>query len=203
MSDGVTERARRICQHFQPGLALTPNCVNGVEATGRPDLIPSLDESFPLLQSRWAYDIVQWMIQKDSLQQDMFLIGSHSPLRRHLALRFCEVTKKEVEYVALTGDTTEADLKQRREIVAGGTVKWTDQGVVRAALMGRVLVLEGLEKAERNVLPVLNNLLENREMQLEDGRFLCSAARYDKLLAEGGKPPQDLLRVHPGFRVIA
>lgn len=43
-------------------------------------------------------------------------------------------------------------------------------------------MLEGLEKAERNVLPVLNNLLENREMQLEDGRFLMSAERYDKLL---------------------
>lgn len=42
--------------------------------------------------------------------------------------------------------------------------------------------MEGLEKAERNVLPVLNNLLENREMQLEDGRFLMSAERYDKLL---------------------
>lgn len=53
---------------------------------------------------------------------------------------------------------------------------------VRAATEGRILVLEGLEKAERNVLPVLNNLLENREMQLEDGRFLMSADRYDKLL---------------------
>lgn len=56
------------------------------------------------------------------------------------------------------------------------------QCAVRAATQGRVLVLEGLEKAERNVLPVLNNLLENREMQLEDGRFLMSSERYDKLL---------------------
>ena len=46
---------------------------------------------------------------------------------------------------------------------------------------GRVLVLEGIEKAERNVLPILNNLLENREMQLEDGRFIVAAERYDKL----------------------
>jgi hypothetical protein len=53
---------------------------------------------------------------------------------------------------------------------------------VRAAVEGRVLVLEGVEKAERNVLPVLNNLLENREMHLEDGRFLIPATRYDKLL---------------------
>ena len=52
---------------------------------------------------------------------------------------------------------------------------------MRAAVEGRVLVLEGIEKAERNVLPILNNLLENREMQLEDGRFIVAAERYDKL----------------------
>ena len=56
------------------------------------------------------------------------------------------------------------------------------QCAVRAAVNGHVLVLEGIEKAERNVLPILNNLLENREMQLEDGRFLVAANRYDKLL---------------------
>jgi len=48
-------------------------------------------------------------------------------------------------------------------------------------------VLEGIEKAERNVLPILNNLLENREMQLEDGRFLVAADRYDKLLQVSDK----------------
>ena len=57
----------------------------------------------------------------------------------------------------------------------------SSQAAVRAAVEGRVLVLEGIEKAERNVLPILNNLLENREMQLEDGRFIMAAERYDKL----------------------
>ena len=56
------------------------------------------------------------------------------------------------------------------------------QSAVKAALEGRLLILEGIEKAERNVLPVLNNLLENREMQLEDGRFLMAPERYDKLV---------------------
>ena len=42
---------------------------------------------------------------------------------------------------------------------------------MKAAIEGRVLVLEGIDKAERNVLPILNNLLENREMQLDDGRW--------------------------------
>lgn len=31
-------------------------------------------------------------------------------------------------------------------------------------------------------MPVLNNLLENREMHLEDGRLLIPASRYDELL---------------------
>lgn len=32
------------------------------------------------------------------------------------------------------------------------------------------------------MLPVLNNLLENREMHLEDGRLLIPSDRYDELL---------------------
>ncbi|OBS78288.1 hypothetical protein A6R68_19324, partial [Neotoma lepida] len=94
-----------------------------------------------------------------------------------------ELTKREVEYIALSRDTTETDLKQRREIRAG-TAFYIDQASAYPPDYFRILtlVLEGLEKAERNVLPVLNNLLENREMQLEDGRFLMSAERYDKLL---------------------
>ena len=57
----------------------------------------------------------------------------------------------------------------------------------------------GLEKAERNVLPVLNNLLENREMSLDDGRFLMESSRYDQLVSV----PEGTVRVNPGFRVIA
>lgn len=112
-----------------------------------------------------------------------------------------ELTRKEVEYISLSRDTTESDLKQRREIKSG-TSYYVDQVVllfllnstskthiwstylkcaVRAALLGRTLVIEGVEKAERNVLPALNNLLENREMQLDDGRFLMHPTRYDKL----------------------
>ncbi|KAA8593114.1 hypothetical protein FQN60_018569, partial [Etheostoma spectabile] len=144
-------------------------------------------------------------MQKDLLGQDVFLIGPPGPLRRAIAMQYLELTKREVEYVALSRDTTETDLKQRREI-RSGTAFYIDQCAVRAATQGRVLVLEGLEKAERNVLPVLNNLLENREMQLEDGRFLMSYERYDKLLQEHTKDELDswkIVRVSEDFRVIA
>lgn len=115
------------------------------------------------------------------------------------------MTNRDVEYIALSRDSSEADLKQRREIRAGSSV-FEDQCAVRAAVEGRVLLLEGIEKAERNVLPVLNNLLENREMQLEDGRFLMSPWRYDALAATHSPAEMEarsLVRVDERFRVVA
>lgn len=58
-------------------------------------------------------------MQKDLLGQDVFLIGPPGPLRRSVAMQYLELTKREVEYIALSRDTTETDLKQRREIRAG------------------------------------------------------------------------------------
>lgn len=168
-----------------------------------PELVPVKHISDSLSQTVAQH--LRWIMQKDLLGQDVFLIGPPGPLRRSIAMQYLELTKREVEYVALSRDTTETDLKQRREI-RSGTAFYIDQCAVRAATQGRVLVLEGLEKAERNVLPVLNNLLENREMQLEDGRFLMSSERYDKLLLEHTKEELDswkIVRVSEDFRVIA
>ena len=83
-----------------------------------------------------------------------------------------------MEYLYLTRDSSESDLKQRREISSTGTSTYESQCVVEAAIHGRVLLLEGLENAERNVLPVLNNLLENREMALEFVNKLQQAQQH-------------------------
>ncbi|ELU02006.1 hypothetical protein CAPTEDRAFT_192878, partial [Capitella teleta] len=168
-----------------------------------PELVPVKFMPEKLPQSVLKH--LRWIMQKDQLGQDVFLIGAPGPLRRNVAMMYLEMTQKEAEYVSLSRDTTETDLKQRREIRAG-TAYHIDQSAVKAATEGRVLILEGIEKAERNVLPVLNNLLENREMQLDDGRFLMAAARYDTLLKEHSKEELDawnLVRVDENFRVIA
>jgi MoxR-like ATPase len=107
------------------------------------------------------------------------------------------VPSTQVEYIAITRDTTESDLKQRREIV-GDSVVYFNQAPVRAAINGRLLIIDGIENAERNVLPSLNNLLENREMSLDDGSFLTGkeASGNDSSLST-------VLRVHPDFQVVA
>ncbi|KAF9979600.1 von Willebrand factor A domain-containing protein 8 [Mortierella antarctica] len=172
-----------------------------------PEFVPSYDQ--PLFEdSQEILRHLRWMMQKDKLGQDMFLIGPPGHLRRSIALKFAELTNREVEYVPLSKDVTESDLKQRREIV-GGTAYYVDQACVRAATEGRILILDGIEKAERNVLPVLNNLLENREMALEDGRFLVNPKRFDVLVKEGGQSAIEtmekhkLVKVSDSFTVIA
>ena len=145
--------------------------------------------------SREAARTLQWMMQKCRLKQDMFLLADAGPRARQLALAFCHYAKREVEYVCLTRDTNESDLKQRREIV-DGDLDWANQPPVEAALKGRVLILEGVEKAERNVLPLLNNLLENREMALEDGTFLTPRAGDGDGLQQPGRPLREPRRGH-------
>lgn len=144
-------------------------------------------------------------MQKDNLRQDLFLIGRPGKFKRNIAMTYLQLTNQECEYIAISRDTSESDLKQRREI-SNGTSIYIDQAAVRAAKEGRVLVIDGVEKAERNILPILNNLLENREMHLENGQFLVSADRYDNLLKDHSKEVLDemgLLRVSNDFRVIA
>lgn len=151
---------------------------------------------------------LKWLLQKDSLKQDIFLIGAPpGSYRRHLAMHYAEITKREVEYLCLTRDTTESDIKQRREVTSGSVI-YTNQCAISAALNGRLLIIEGIEKAERNLLPILNNLLENRELNLDDGKFLVAPDRYDKLVEVAKSNNIDLtklnlLRVHEDFRIIS
>ncbi|KAK7232660.1 ATP-binding protein [Aureococcus anophagefferens] len=57
---------------------------------------------------------LQWMLRKAALRQDMFLLGDAGPRCRQLALAFCELARREAEFVSLTRDSNESDLKQRR-----------------------------------------------------------------------------------------
>lgn len=151
---------------------------------------------------------LQWMMAKDSMHQDMLLVGppgAGEVFRRRLALAYAELTEKPIEILSISGDLTESDLKQRREIVQNDSnateIQFVDQAPVRAAKYGRLLLLDGIEKAERNVLPSLNNLLENREMHLEDGTMLLPSHRLEQLSSSSSS--SFLTPVHPDFRVIA
>eukprot|EP00927_Polykrikos_kofoidii_P015773 TRINITY_DN17055_c0_g1_i1.p1 TRINITY_DN17055_c0_g1~~TRINITY_DN17055_c0_g1_i1.p1 ORF type:complete len:2144 (+),score=329.32 TRINITY_DN17055_c0_g1_i1:237-6668(+) len=214
----AAQRTLRITGHVAPEPPVTGDAVHAVTAVARPSPAASarrsaaVPASFSTIPGEDDAEIaahLAWMMQKDSLGQDVLLLGPPGALRRQLALHYCELLGREAEVLTVTRDTTEADLKQRRELSTGPGGSRTlhvDGAPVRCALHGRVLILDGLEKAERNVLPTLNNLLENREMALDDGRFLVPARRYDMIVADhtdNRDTFERLLRVHENFRVIA
>jgi hypothetical protein len=47
---------------------------------------------------------LQWLAQKDALGQDAFLVGPPAPLRRRLALSYCEIAGRSVEVLTLYVD---------------------------------------------------------------------------------------------------
>ncbi|KAJ3272682.1 hypothetical protein HDV01_005318 [Terramyces sp. JEL0728] len=199
-------------RNIQDAVALTKTSISIGDATlniqppKNPEFVPHVDNVEHLLKSQTVLSHLRWMIQKGNLKQDMFLIGAPGPFKLALALIYAQLAQREIEYISITRDTTDGDLKQRREIRDGNAV-YFDQGCVRAAIEGRLLILDGVEKAERNVLPILNNLLENREMALEDGRFLVHPKRFDEIMQssanEGDYQKFKLVKVSEHFLVIA
>ena len=139
---------------------------------------------------------LKWLAQRDALGQDAVLVtppGERSRARQ-VAMAFGELVESEVYYVGISADTSEGDLRQRREIDTKRGSYFVDAPPVVAAKRGGLLILDGLERAERNVLPTLNNLLQNRSMSLDDGRLL---------LPEASRGGSSVDRVPATFRVIA
>lgn len=63
----------------------------------------------------------------------------------------------------------ETELKQGREIRTGGNLVYVDSAAVRAVKHGRILILEGVEKAERGIMPVCRTTLRYNSLPNECG----------------------------------
>ncbi|CAO1613724.1 unnamed protein product [Jaminaea pallidilutea] len=142
-----------------------------------------------------------WMGKKWQLGQDVFLLSSPGPFPRRLALTFAALLQIPYEYVSMHRDVGESELLQQRSL-RGGNLDYVDGPVVRAMKNGSLLIIDGVQRAERNVMPLLNNILENREANLADGTQLVPANRAANM-SESGNPAEKFIPVHPNFRVIA
>ncbi|KAH9924969.1 AAA domain-containing protein [Epithele typhae] len=167
-----------------------------------PSRLPHSEDILLDIANPFNLDNLHFMLQKFLLGQDIFLLSQPGPYARRLALTFCRMINSEYELVALHRDVGETELKQGREIREGGNLVYVDSAAVRAVKYGRVLVIEGVEKAERGIMPVLNNLLENREMNLEDGTHIVHPHRYE-LLDTNEFDSAEFIPAHKNFRVIA
>lgn len=106
---------------------------------------------------------LRWLAQKDLLGQDVFLLGPPSPLRRWLALAYCELSGREVEVMALSRDTTESDLKQVRKwgMGAGKAAVCTESGGIQSV---------GLIYIDRPLINALFGFINAKKNQKSAGR---------------------------------
>ncbi|KAA1472001.1 hypothetical protein DENSPDRAFT_859246 [Dentipellis sp. KUC8613] len=202
-------RLNRVLQELTPpppsiGTLQLGDVSYDVPESQTPSRLPHFKE--PPLDTGDALNLenLHFMLQKYLLGQDVFLLSQPGPYARRLAMTFCSIINSEYEYIALHRDVGETELKQGREIRAGGNLVYVDSAAVRAVKNGRVLIIEGIEKAERGIMPVLNNLLENREMNLDDGTHILHPHRY-ALLDQAADPTSSKIFIpaHKNFRVIA
>jgi MoxR-like ATPase len=135
-----------------------------------------------------------------SQERHLLLIGNQGVGKNKLCDRLMQLLRREREYVQLHRDSTVGSLTLAPSLV-GGVVVWEDSPLVRAALHGRALVLDEVDKAPLEVVSVLKGIIEDGEMLLADGRRLLSAERFDASPSLRRDPRA--LRIHERFMIIA
>ncbi|KAI0049548.1 hypothetical protein FA95DRAFT_1489014 [Auriscalpium vulgare] len=204
-------RLNRILQELTPpppsiGSLTLGGITYNVPASQTPSRLPHFADVPLDTGDSMNLDNLHFMLQKYLLGQDVFLLSQPGPYARRLAMTFCSLINAEYEYIALHRDVGETELKQGREIRAGGNLVYVDSAAVRAVKHGRILIIESIEKAERGIMPVLNNLLENREMNLDDGTHILHPHRHALLGASAAHHDDAgniFVPAHKNFRVIA
>ena len=185
---------------------LGPNVSIPVFQPKHPERLPS-ERLLLNLDDPIALEHLEFLSKKWQLGQDVFLLSPPGPYARRLSLTFASLIQLPFEYVSFHRDVGEAELLQTRSLSAGGNLVFEDGPVIRAMKNGHLLILEGVEKAERGVTPIINNILENREQNLADGRHLIPAEKLAAFQQEEAQhnvtSSSRFIPVHSNFRVIA
>ncbi|KAF8263236.1 AAA domain-containing protein [Lactarius quietus] len=167
-----------------------------VPASKVPSRLPHLSPLDP--NDTHTREHLYFLLQKFVLGQDVFLLAQPGSYARRLALTFCHLLNAEYEYIALHRDVGETELKQGREIRDGGNLVYVDSAAVRAVKAGRILIIEGIEKAERGIMPLIYRTRRN----LDDGTHILHPHRH-LLLSPADAADARFVPAHPSFRVIA
>ena len=100
--------------------------------------------------------------------------------------------KRPREYVQLHRDSTVQSL-QYQTVLDGGVIRYVDSPMLRAIKLGRVLMIDEVDKAAAPVVASLASLAARGEMTLSDGR---------KVRPPGQRAEEGDIIVHPDFRLV-
>jgi energy-coupling factor transporter ATP-binding protein EcfA2 len=200
------ERVRRVCQQAAamadtvaedglPGLGiqLTDDRVSigDVSAARRSPTNTSLVPSPSFVPIAGHVALLREMLLEWEGGGHLLLLGDQGVGKNKLADALLQMLRAEREYVQLHRDTTVASLTLA-PCLEGGIVSWRDSPLVRAARLGRVLVVDEADKAPLEVVCVIKALAEDGDLTLGDGRRLvCSRLARSGHGPGGGGPAGD------------
>jgi len=110
----------------------------------------------------------------------LLLIGNQGVGKNKIVDRLLQLMELEREYVQLHRDTTVQSLTLKPSLEKG-VIVWEDSPLVKSVREGRILVIDEADKAPLEVVSVLKNLLEDRQMVLSDGRRITDRSRMTLL----------------------
>ena len=103
-----------------------------------------------------------------------------------------ELLDRPREYIQMNRDSTVGELLQRAYL-EDGQLKYSDSPLVRAIKLGRVIVVDEVDKCSASVSAVFKSLAERGELTLPDGR---------RVVPQGTVADADAITVHPDFRLV-
>lgn len=102
---------------------------------------------------------------------------------------------------------TARDLIQQRTTKLNGDTVWRYSALVKAALEGHTIVLDGIHRLHSSTISALQRIVSDRELQLYCGKRLIAQEKYDSLLKCGVTTEEleagRVFAIHPAFRIIA
>lgn len=130
----------------------------------------------------------------------LLLIGNQGVGKNKLVDQMLYLLRREREYIQLHRDSTVQSLTILPSLHEGRIV-FEDSPLLKAAKVGRVLVIDEADKAPIEVLCLLKMLVEDGELLLPDGRRLLSPQRIEQEFPDVF-PSGEIIPIHPNFRLI-
>lgn len=157
------------------------------------------------IPTEYQEKLIAELLQSHSVA-DFCLIGPKGCGKSATLLRLANLLNYEVEPILLYQDMTSRDLVQQRNTLPSGDTVWQNSPLVEAALSGKLAVLDGIDRVHPSTLAVVHRLVQDRELQLYDGKRLLRHDRYDEIKQKHQLTDEDMsasgvLRVHPSFRI--
>ena len=138
----------------------------------------------------------------------MAIIGERGVGKQTLGRELSRLLDQPVEPILLYQDMSSRDLLQQRDTDVNGNTVWRHSPLVKAAVEGRLALIDGIDRLYPGTLALIQRLTQDRELTLHDGTRLLGAERFEQTAKEAGLTDSEmaergLCKIHPAFRICA